>query len=126
MVVAGVLTSAVLAAKLPERLTTSTGNFITLYAFKTSGAVESADVSICTSVHTPKGTEAVPAFFSLKLSNGAMLPLLGVSSKSPALRTTPLGPKQCVRGWISFTVPKGTHGTTLVYIYGKPLDWKLG
>jgi hypothetical protein len=114
------------AVKLPERLKTPTGNFITLYAFESNGSVESADVSICTSAHTPPGTEAIPFFFSLGLSNGSSVRLTGVSSKTPALRTTPLGPKQCVRGWISFTVPQGAHASALVYSYGTPIKWKLG
>jgi hypothetical protein len=118
--------AAALGAKLPKQLTTPTGNFITLYAFSSSGQVASADVSICTSAHTPAGTEAIPFFFSLRLSNGSTIRLAEVSSKSPPLRVTPLGPKQCVRGWISFHLPKGSHPAALVYTYGKPIVWRLG
>ncbi len=111
--------------KLPKRQTTPTGNFITLYAFQSSGSVVNADVRICTSAHTPAGTEAIPEFFTLKLSSGAVVRLTGVSSKSPALRVTPLGPKQCVRGWITFAVPHGAHPSALLYSYGTPLVWKI-
>jgi len=112
--------------KLPERLKTPTGNFITLYAVKANGAAESFDVSICTSAHTPVGTEAIPSFFSLLLSNGTHLPNFTVSPLSPPLRVTPLGPKQCVRGWITFTVPQGAHAVELFYTYGSPIKWKVG
>ena len=64
-------------------------------------------MKICTSAHTPKGTEAIPQFFTLKLSNGTIVHLTSLSPKSPALNVTPLGPKQCVRGWITFAVPRG-------------------
>ena len=111
--------------KLPKQLTTPTGNFITLYSFQSSGTAASADVKICASAHTPKGTEAIPQFFSLVLSSGTTVHLTSLSPKSPALNVTPLGPKQCIRGWITFAVPHGAHPTKLVYTYGKPLVWKV-
>jgi hypothetical protein len=126
LLVALVLAATAAGAKLPMQLTTPTGNFITLFAFGTSGQVANADVRICTSAHTPVGTEAIPFFFSLRLSNGSSVRVAAASSKSPALHVTPLGPKQCVRGWISFAVPKGSHPAALVYTYGKPIEWELG
>ena len=101
--------------KLPKQQVTPTGNFITLYAFQAVGSAANADVKICTSAHTPKGTEAIPEFFTLELSNGAIVHLTSLSPKSPALNVTPLGPKQCVRGWITFAVPHG----------GAPIDAAL-
>ena len=95
--------------RLPKQQVTPTGNFITLYAFQAVGSAANADVKICTSAHTPKGTEAIPEFFTLELSNGAIVHLTSLSPKSPALNVTPLGPKQCVRGWITFAVPHGAH-----------------
>jgi hypothetical protein len=117
------------SAKLPKRLTTPTGNFITLYAFdgpSSKHAVASADVEICTSAHTPRVTEAYPPFFTLSLTNGSSVHISANTAKSPALHVTPLGPKKCVRGWISFAVPAGAHVSALVYTYGKPIRWKLG
>jgi hypothetical protein len=118
-------TAAAGGVKLPKQQTTPTGNFITLYAFQASGSAANADVKICTSAHTPVGTEAVPQFFTLKLSNGAIVRLTALSPKSPALKVTPLGPKQCVRGWITFAVPHGAHTSALLYSYGTPLVWKV-
>jgi hypothetical protein len=112
------------ATPLPKRLTTPTGNFITLYSVDSKGGGEDADVSICTSAHTPAGTEAIPLFFTLQLSNGALVHVT-TGAKSPALQVTPLGPKQCVRGWIRFAVPHGKHAVLLVYQYGSPIKWKL-
>jgi hypothetical protein len=109
-------------------MTTPTGNFITLYAFDKPTAklhVANADVSICASAHTPAGTEAIPFFFTLGLTNGSSVRVSLAAAKSPALKTTPLGPKQCARGWISFAVPKGAHASALLYTYGKPIKWKL-
>jgi hypothetical protein len=111
--------------KLPQRLTTPTGNFITLYAFNSNGHVEKLDVGVCASSHTPTGTEAIPEFFTLSLSNGSSVRIAGPSAKMPALRVTPLKPKQCVRGWLSFALPKGAHAVALVYTYGKPIRWRL-
>jgi hypothetical protein len=123
LVVAG--SAAAGGVKLPKQQVTPTGNFITLYAFQAVGAAANADVKICTSAHTPKGTEAIPEFFTLKLSSGAIVHLTSLSPKSPALKVTPLGPEQCVRGWITFAVPHGAHPIELVYTYGKPLVWKV-
>ena len=53
-VMAGVQAAASVAAKLLERLTTPTGNFVTLYAFQTR-LVESAEVPICTRRAPRKG-----------------------------------------------------------------------
>ena len=95
LVVAG--SAAAGGVKLPKQQVTPTGNFVTLYAFQAVGSAANADVKICTSAHTPKGTEAIPEFFTLKLSSGAIVHLTSLSPKSPALNVTPLGPKQCVR-----------------------------
>jgi hypothetical protein len=126
IVAGGALVAAVAAAaiRLPKTLTTPTGNFITLYSVSTSGGVTNADVKICTSAHTPAGTEAFPPFFTLKLSNGTTQ-FVRLGAKSPALKTTPLGPKQCVRGWLLFKTPAGAHPTELVYTYPTAIYWKL-
>jgi hypothetical protein len=123
---AAVLASAAVAApvKLPKTLTTPTGNFITLYAVKTAGGYASADIKVCTSAHTPKGTMVIPSFYSLRLSNGTLVHP-GSAVRTPALRMVPLAPKQCVRGWLSFAVPKGTKPTALLYVYGAPISWQL-
>lgn len=71
-------------------------------------------------------TEAYPPFFTLSLTNGSSMHISATAARSPALHVTPLGPKQCVRGWISFPVHAGAHVSALVYTYGKPIRWKLG
>jgi hypothetical protein len=109
----------------PVTHTTPTGNFITLYAFSVSNGVASADVKICTSSHTPAGTEAIPEFFTLALTGGSSVRINLTAAKSPALKVTPLGPKQCVRGWVSFTVPAKAKPKALVYTYGKPITWPV-
>jgi hypothetical protein len=114
--------------KLPARRMSSTGNYITLQAYNAPAgrnATASAQVQVCTSAHTPKGSAAVPSFFVLKLTSGTVLPILGKAAKTPALKLTPLGPKQCVSGWISYYVPKGTTVSALVYTYGKKISWSL-
>jgi hypothetical protein len=133
LVASGLLASAAGAyvdakVKLPARHTTSTGNYVTFQAYDGPTAHDdtaSAEVEICTSAHTPKDTAAVPSFFVLKLTSGIVLPILGKAAKTPALKLTPLGPKQCVSGWISFYVPKGTTVSALVYTYGKAISWSL-
>ena len=122
LVAAGVALGA--PVKLPKTLKTPTGNFITLYAVKTGGGYASADIKVCTSAHTPAGTMVIPSFYSLHLSNGSSV-RYGAAVKSPALQMTPLGPKQCARGWLSFPVPKGATPAALVYTYGAPITWKL-
>jgi hypothetical protein len=124
----GLFTTAASAGRLPETLTTPTGNFITLHTFEpptSRSHIASADVEICTSAHTPKGTVAYPPFFTLSLTNGTSLHIDSTAAKTPGLKPTPLGPKQCVRGWISFTVPAGGKVSALVYTYGPPIRWKL-
>jgi hypothetical protein len=114
--------------KLPEKLETSTGNFITLYRYvgpTSKSRVASADVEICTSAHTPAGTEAYPPFFQLALRGGTTVHVSPTAARSPALKITPLGPKQCVRGWISFAVPPGAKVSALAYVYATPIRWKL-
>jgi hypothetical protein len=133
LVAAGLLASTAGAhvdakVKLPARRTTSTQNYITLQAYDgptAHSATASAEVQICTSAHTPKNTAAVPSFFVLKLKSGTILPILAKAAKTPALKLTPLGPKQCVTGWISFYVPKGATVSALVYTYGKAISWSL-
>ena len=111
--------------KLPKTLTTPTGNFITLYAVSIALGHASLDVKVCTSAHTPPGTMVMPSFYSLRLSSGSTLEP-GASVKAPALGMVPLGPRQCARGWLSFTVPRGATPTALVYTFGRPIVWKLG
>jgi hypothetical protein len=133
LVASGLLASAAAAhvdtkVKLPARRITSTGNYITLQAYDgptARNATASADVEVCTSAHTPKDTAAVPSFFVLKLTSRTVLPILGKAARTPALKLTPLGPKQCVSGWISFYVPKGATVSALVYSYGRPISWSL-
>jgi hypothetical protein len=133
LVASGLLASAAGAhvdakVRLPARRTTSTGNYITLQAYNgpsARSATASAQVEVCTSAHTPKGTAAVPSFFVLKLTSGTVLPILGKAAKTPALKLTPLGPKQCVSGWISYYVPKRATVSALVYTDGKPISWSL-
>jgi hypothetical protein len=125
----GLVGAGIASGGLPKRLTTPTGNFITLYAFDApsgSSHVASANVQVCTSAHTPKDTEVYPPFFTLSLSSGAIVRISPSAAKSPALHVTPLGPDKCARGWISFAVPAGGHVSALVYTYGKPIRWKLG
>jgi hypothetical protein len=123
---AAVLSGAALAApvKLPKTLTTPTGNFITLYAVKTAGGYLTADIKVCTSAHTPKGTMVIPSFYSVRLTNGASVHP-GTPVKSPALGMVPLAAKQCTRGWLSFPLPHGAKPAAVVYTYGKPIVWPL-
>ena len=114
---------------LPKTLTTPTGNFVTLYGFSLpagKSTIANFDVGICTSAHTPKGTYAYPEFFTLSVSSGAQVHLAPTAAKSPALTIQAMGPKQCVRGWITFDVPRFTHATALDYTaLGAPIVWKL-
>jgi hypothetical protein len=133
LVASGLLASAAGAhvdakVKLPARRVTSTGNYVTLQAYSgptARSATASAEVEVCTSAHTPRDTAAVPSFFVLKLTSHTVLPILAKAARTPALKLTPLGPKQCVSGWISFYVPKGATVSALVYSYGKPISWSL-
>jgi hypothetical protein len=112
---------------LPATRTTPTGNFVTLEEFTGASPVASARVKICTSAHTPPGTEAYPPFFTLQISDGSVAPVEANAAVSPALHATPLGPLQCVDGWISFAVPGGAHGTTLLYTaLGPAITWTVG
>jgi hypothetical protein len=126
LVLALVVTGFAVAApvKLPKTLKTPTGNFITLYSVETAGGHASADIKVCTSSSTPAGTMVIPSFYSLRLSNGSRVPP-GNAVKSPALVMTPLGPLKCVRGWLTFPVPKGASPAALVYTYGAPIVWQL-
>ena len=125
-VLAALSAGSALAApvKLPKSLETPTGNFITLYAVSTGGGYSSVDVKVCTSAKTPPGTMVIPSFYALRLSNGSIVRVTG-SVKSPHLGLTPLGLKQCARGWLSFAVPKGVKPAALIYTYGTPIVWKL-
>ena len=103
--------------KLPDKLTTPTGNFITLEAFdgpSSSNKVASADVQVCTSSHTPKGTGVDPYFFTLRLTSRATLAISRTAAKKPTLPFAPLGPNKCLSGWISFAVPAGATPSALV------------
>jgi hypothetical protein len=110
--------------KLPSKHKTPTGNFITLEAFS-AGKTASAEVKVCASAHTPKGTAVDPYFFTLRLSNKAVAPALPVAAKSPSLKLTPLAANNCLEGWVSFTVPSGAKPAELVYTYGAPISWNV-
>jgi hypothetical protein len=118
------------AVKLPKRLTTPTGNAITLYAYDaptSKSAVASAQVQVCTSAHTPKGSGVDPAFFALKLTNGKTVSLSPHAAHKPALVLQALAASQCsVKGWISFDVPTGDHVAALDYSYHGTISWSLG
>ncbi|MGD0198831.1 MAG: hypothetical protein ABSC56_13110 [Solirubrobacteraceae bacterium] len=121
--------SATTLVKLPKKITTPTGNFITLYAYdapSSKSPVASVEVQVCTSAHTPKGTGVDPAFFTLKLTSGSSLTMAAKSAHSPQLPAQPLGPSQCgTKGWISFDVPSGKTVEELQYEYNGLISWAL-
>jgi hypothetical protein len=115
--------------KLPAKLTTPTGNFITLYTYDaptSKSSVASAQVQVCTSAHTPKGSGVDPDFFMLKLTNNKTLAIAATAAHQPALFLAPLGASQCsVKGWVSFDVPKGDKVAALQYSYHGTISWDL-
>jgi hypothetical protein len=107
--------------KLPKTLETPTGNFITLYAVSTGGGYSSVDVKVCTSAHTPPGMMVIPSFYALRFEQrlGSIVRVTGSSSHSPHLGLTPLGPKQCARGWLSFAGGRRARSRRRsIYTYG--------
>ena len=112
--------------KLPKQLATPTGNFITFYAFQAGGSAANADVKICTSAHTPKGTEAIPQFFTLKLSSGAIVHLTSAFAEVAGAQRD-AARAQAVRPRLDHVraCRTGAHPTELLYTYGKPLVWKV-
>jgi hypothetical protein len=114
------------AVKLPASRVTPTGNTITLLAFTgpTKG-VASAEVKVCTSAHTPKGTMTDPVLFTLRLTKGGAVSASLKAAKSPALKFAPLAASSCTSGWVSFTLGAGEKASELAYTYGPPIFWKL-
>lgn len=115
--------------KYPWEQTSSTGNFFTLEAYDPPGkgsTTANFEMKVCTSDHTPAGTALEPLFFQVALSGGGGMVIESPTiAKSPALKPTPLGKKQCVEGWLGFAVPSGKSVASLVYIYGKRLTWTI-
>jgi len=115
--------------KLPAERTSSTGNFFTLEAYDpptSSHPVANFDMKVCTSAHTPKDTAIDPAFFTLRLSQGAVESESVSSAKSPPLTFQPLAAQHCAQGWLGFHVPKGDSVAELVYTYKGSITWAVG
>jgi hypothetical protein len=84
-------------------------------------------MQVCTSAHTPAGTNIDPQLFTLKLSDGKTVSLAAKAAHSPALVGQPLAPKQCsTKGWMSFDVPKGAKGAVLEYEFNGKISWNVG
>ena len=115
--------------KLPAERTSPTGNFFTLEAYRaptSSGAVADFELKVCTSAHTPAGTEIAPALFTLSLTHGGTVPESTAAARHPALLLKPLKPLQCAEGWLGFTVPKNAVVSKLEYDYNGTISWKVG
>lgn len=115
--------------KLPAERTSPTGNFFTLEAYQaptSSHPQAEFEMKVCTSAHTPAGTEIAPSLFTVSLTSGAVVPESVAAAKSPALTLRPLKPLQCASGWIGFVVPKGKSVAKLEYQYNGKIAWAVG
>jgi len=115
--------------KLPAERTSPTGNFFTLEAYgppSSSRPDAEFQMKVCTSSHTPAGTAIEPSLFTLKLTDGAVVPESISAARSPAMVATPLAKLQCTEGWLGFAVPKSRSASTLEYEYNGQISWNVG
>jgi hypothetical protein len=115
--------------KLPAERTSPTGNFFTLESYiapTSSKPVANFEMKVCTSSHTPAGTGIEPSFFTLILTDGAVLNESISVAKGPALVPKGLKPLQCASGWLGFSVPKGKSVSKLEYEYNGKISWAVG
>jgi hypothetical protein len=115
--------------KLPAERTSATGNFFTLEAYvapTASKPVADFEMKVCTSKKTPPGTALEPAFFTLSLTKGGVVPESIALARHPAIVPKALAPLQCDEGWLGFSVPKGKTVSTLEYEYKSTIAWPVG
>jgi len=121
-------------AHFPDKRTTESGDVVTLHSVTlppagNAGGMVSADVEVCASDHASPYAHAFPSYFQLHFADkGAIGGGLALPGKPP-LETTPLKPKQCVRGWMNFAVTPGQVPVSIHYHEAgadkKPIDWML-
>ena len=118
---------------LGTRGTTPKGTVIA-YAFDTSVAGDStpdpgtkfvaADVEGCAGAKADQSTGLQPESFYLQVGDTAYHPVVpGV--RKPELHQTVLAPGRCVRGWVTFQIPRSAKAQYLFVRTVPRIAWKL-
>lgn len=128
--------------KIGETGTTSGGTKVTLFAWQWPAQPSSslgpsagnqfgaADVQVCQSPHPSSGAQREfpfgPTDFEVQLaSNRRVSATFG--GPQPGLNTTTLAPSECVRGWVTFSIPQTEDPSDLLWnpLGTSLLKWSL-
>jgi hypothetical protein len=114
---------------------TEAGNTVVVYAYEgrtTAGpsspppgkVFAAADVGGCAG---PEGVELGlnPFDFELQMPDNTRLQPSYSGSKEPRLRSSPLPPGECIRGWITFEVPQATKAKAIIFNGSSVVKWSL-
>jgi hypothetical protein len=120
---------------LGESAETTAGNTVTVHSFLSSigrapGAnmvYVAADVQACAGPKAPRRTGVNRQLFAVETPDSTGWPSRD-PVKEPALKATYIKPKECVRGWVTFSIPenvKAQYVVLLSVLSNTVVKWKL-
>lgn len=125
-------TLSTVTVAMGSQVETSAGNLVTVYSFlpsirKAAGTnmvYAAADIKACGGPHATKVTGVQPALFNIEMQDTRAWRAVP-AVKKPALGPALLQPNKCVRGWVTFIIPK-TPKPAFVVLYSSALvKWKI-
>lgn len=123
--------SAVTVA-MGARVETAAGNFVTVVSFLpsigkapgTDMVYAAADIQACGGPHVTPGSGVQRTLFDVETPDSRAWPSV-VAKKKPQLGPALLKPNKCVRGWVTFSIPKTPKPAFVVLLSSTLVRWKI-
>jgi hypothetical protein len=125
-------TLSTVTVAMGSQVQTAAGNLVTVYSFLpsirkapgTNMVYAAADIKACGGPHATTVTGVQPALFDIEMQDKRAWRAVA-AVKKPALGPALLQPNKCVRGWVTFIIPK-TPKPAFVVLYSSALvKWKI-
>jgi hypothetical protein len=120
-------------ANVGQTITTRNGNEVAVHALRWPLDVPSpdptkvyaaADIEACSGANPKTDAGVAPQFFQLELANNTAWPA-AKPVQQPALRPTTLARGHCVRGWVSFLVPRSVTPILVTLRTSTQAAWRV-
>jgi hypothetical protein len=115
-----------------KKVETAAGNTVVVHSFvspvgKAPAAdrlYAAADVEACGGPHATGVTGVQRGFFGVETPDKTAWPSVN-AVKKPELKPALLRPNKCVRGWVSFIVPKAMKPVYVLFFSSSLIKWKI-
>ena len=114
------------------RVQTTAGNEVVVYSFLpsigkgpgTDMTYVAADIQACGGPHATTVTGVERTFFYVETADARAWPSV-VAVKKPELKPALLAPNKCIRGWVTFSVPRTLKAVYVVFKSSALAKWKI-